>query len=229
MTDKLSYEHSDGIAHLHMDDGKANVMSEDMLHALLEAFDRAEAQEAVVLLSGRPRMFSAGYDLKMFSEGPEKIVRALRLGANVVLRMASFPFPVLIACTGHAVAQGAFTLLGADLRLGAAGPYKYSLNEVAIGLTIPHYGVEIARMRLQPSYFQKATITAATFTPEEAVRAGFVDEVVPEDGLMERAYEEAERLRKLNMQAHAGTKQRVRAGALQLLKDSIDRELVVPE
>jgi enoyl-CoA hydratase len=136
---------------------------------------------------------------------------------------------VLIACTGHAVAQGAFTLLGADLRLGAAGPFKYSLNEVAIGLTIPYYGVEIARMRLQPSYFQQATLTAATFTPEDALRAGFVDQVVPEEGLMERAFEEAGRLRKLDMKAHAGTKERVRSAALALLRDSIDRELVVPE
>lgn len=229
MTDKLSYECSDGIAHLHMDDGKANVMSEEMLRSLLAAFDRAEGEQAVVLLSGRQRMFSGGFDLKMFSEGPQKIVSSLRLGAQLVLRMASFPLPVLIACTGHAIAQGAFTLLGADVRLGAAGPFKYSLNEVAIGLTIPHYGVEIARMRLQPSYFQHATITAATYTPEEALRAGFIDEVVPENGLMERAYEEAERLRKLNMPAHAGTKLRVRAAALELIRASIDQELVVPQ
>lgn len=228
-TEKLSYECSDGIAHVHMDDGKANVMTEDMLNALLAAFDRAEAEQAVVLLSGRPRMFSGGYDLKMFSEGPQKVARTLRLGATLVLRMASFPFPVLAACPGHAVAQGAFTLLAADVRLGAAGPFKYSLNEVAIGLTIPHYGVELARMRLQPSYFQHSTLTAATYAPEEAVRAGFVDEVVPESGLMERAYEEAARLRKLNMQAHAGTKLRVRAGALELIRASIDQELVVPE
>jgi enoyl-CoA hydratase len=225
---RISYECSDGIAHIRMDDGKANVMSEGMLTELLAAFDRAETDGAVVLLSGRERMFSGGYDLKMFSEPPATIVKVLRLGATLCARIADFPLPVLMACTGHAVAQGAFTLLAADVRLGAAGPFKLGLNEVVIGLTIPHYGVELARMRLTPSYFQHATITGAMYTPEEAVTAGFLDAIHPPHALLERAREEAQRLRKLNMQAHAGTKRRVRAPALALIRDSIDTELVVP-
>jgi enoyl-CoA hydratase len=211
-----------------MDDGKANVMSQELLGALHEAFDRAEADNAVVMLSGRERMFSGGYDLKMFSESASVIASTLRLGATLVARMADFPLPVLAVCTGHAVAQGAFTLLAADVRLGAEGPFKLGLNEVVIGLTIPHYGVEIARSRLNPSYFQHATITGAMYAPEEAVRAGFLDAIYPQDVLLQRAREEALRLRKLNMPAHAGTKRRVRAAALELIRNSIEQELVVP-
>jgi len=228
MTEKLRYELKEGIAHVHMDDGKANVMTRDMLEALLGALDRAEADSAVVLLTGRERIFSGGYDLKMFSESPTTIVSTLRLGATVVARMADFPFPVLAMCTGHAVAQGAFTLLAADVRLGAEGPFKLGLNEVVIGLTIPHYGVEIARSRLSPTYFQHATITGAMYAPDEAVRAGFLDAVYPADQLAARAEEEAQRLRKLNMEAHAGTKRRVRADVLTRIRQSIEQELVLP-
>jgi enoyl-CoA hydratase len=228
MTEKLRYELKDGIAHVQMDDGKANVMTKDMLEALLAAFDRAEADGAVLVLRGRERVFSGGYDLKMFSESPAVVVSTLRLGATLVARMADFPLPVLAVCTGHAVAQGAFTLLAADVRLGAEGPFKLGLNEVMIGLTIPHYGVEIARSRLQPTYFQHATITGAMYAPEEAVRAGFLDAIYPPEQLTERALEEAQRLRKLNMEAHAGTKRRVRAGVLKLIRQSIAQELVVP-
>ena len=228
MTEKLRYELNEGIAHVHMDDGKANVMTRDMLEALLGAFDRAEADGAVVLLTGRDRIFSGGYDLKMFSESPAVIVSTLRLGATVVARMADFPFPVLAVCTGHAVAQGAFTLLAADVRLGADGPFKLGLSEVVIGLTIPHYGVEIARSRLSPTYFQHATITGATYAPEEAVRAGFLDAVYPQEQLTARALEEAQRLRKLNMPAHAGTKRRARAEVLARIRASIEEELVLP-
>lgn len=228
MTEKVRYELRDGIAHVHMDDGKANVMTQDMLEALLGAFDRAEADGAVVMLTGRERMFSGGYDLKMFTQAPAVIVGTLRLGATLVARMADFPLPVLAVCTGHAVAQGAFTLLAADVRLGSTGPFKLGLNEVVIGLTIPHYGVEIARSRLQPSYFQHATITGAMYAPDEALRAGFLDAIHPPDELMARALEEAQRLRKLNMPAHAGTKRRARAGVLQLIRESIESELKLP-
>lgn len=228
MTEKLRYELKEGIAHVHMDDGKANVMTRDMLEALLGALDRAEADGAVVLLTGRERIFSGGYDLKMFSESPAVILNTLRLGATVVARIAGFPLPVLAVCAGHAVAQGAFTLLAADVRLGAEGPYKLGLNEVVIGLTIPHYGVEIARSRLSPTHFQHATLTGAMYAPEEAVRAGFLDAVYPQEELTSRALEEAQRLRKLNMDAHAGTKRRVRAEVLKRIRDSIDQEPVLP-
>ena len=149
-------------------------------------------------------------------------------GRLIDITRDDFPLPVLSVCTGHAVAQGAFTLLASDVRFGAAGAFKLGLNEVVIGLTIPHYGVEIARMRLSPSWFQHATITGAMYSPEEALRAGFLDALYPAEELMTRAKEEAQRLRKLNMPAHVGTKRRARAAALKLIRDSIEQELVVP-
>jgi len=225
---KLSYDCSDGVAHIRMDDGKANVMSEEMLLALHSALDRAEADKAVVMLSGRERMFSGGYDLKMFQGSLDHVARVLRLGAKLVFRLASFPTPVLMVCTGHAVAQGAFTLLAADVRLGCAGPFKLGLNEVAIGMTIPWYGVEISRMRLSPACFNHATLTAAVYTPEDAVRAGFLDAVHPAQELVSRATEESQRLRKLNMPAHHATKLRVRRAALAELEAAIDEPIAVP-
>ena len=52
-----------------MDDGKVNVMSLAMQAALRNAFDRAEADQAVVLLTGRPGVFSAGFDLPTLRAG----------------------------------------------------------------------------------------------------------------------------------------------------------------
>ena len=225
MTDTVSYELREGVAHIRMDDGKANVMSERMLSALHAAFERAQLERAVVLLSGRERMFSGGYDLGLFSRDQAEIVRTLRAGGELVERMARFPFPVVIACSGHAVAQGAFTLLAADERIGARGPFKLGLNEVAIGLTIPHYGVELARMRLSAPWFDHATLTGTLYDPEQAQRAGFLDELCEPGELQERALAAARRLCKLDMQAHAATKLRVRGPALARIRDGIDAEL----
>lgn len=207
-----------------MDDGKANVMSERMQHALSEALDRAEADRAVVLLTGRGRIFSGGYDVAMFKRSRDEIVRTLRAGGQLVQRLLGFSLPVVAACTGHAVAQGAFLLLAADARIGAAGPFKIGLNEVAIGLTIPYYGVEIARLRLAAPWFNHATTTGTLYPPDEALVAGFLDRVVEHPDVLAVAREEARRLTTIDMNAHAGTKERIRRHALTTIREGIESE-----
>ena len=108
MSEPVSYHLEDGIAALGMDDGKVNAMSIAMLESLHAAFDRAEADRAVVLLSGREGIFSDGFDLKVFPQGPGPTVKMLRLGATLAERILSFPFPVVTACPGHAYPAGAF-------------------------------------------------------------------------------------------------------------------------
>lgn len=221
----VTYDLKDSIATITMDDGKANVMSEMMQGALAAALDRAESDAAVVLLVGRGRIFSGGYDTAMFGRSPDEIVRTLRGGGNLVHRIFAFPRPVVVACTGHAIAQGAFLLLAADVRIGAAGEFKIGLNEVAIGLTIPHYGVEIARARLAVPWFHHATLTGALYSPDAARTAGFLDRVVDHPDVLATALEEARRLRTIDAKAHAGTKQRARRQALAAIREGIDTEL----
>lgn len=223
-TSPVTYGLDGSIATIVMNDGKANVMSKDMLHALDEALDRAEADRAVVVLTGRPGMFSGGYDLKMFNRGREEVVATLRAGGNLVTRLLGFPRPVVVACTGHAVAQGAFTLIAGDVRIGAAGAFKIGLNEVAIGLTIPHYAVELARCRLSAPAFNYATTTGFFYAPDEARAAGFLDQVVDASDVVSVAMEQAQRLASIDLNAHAGTKQRVRGHALASMREGIERE-----
>jgi len=196
-----------------------------MLEAIHAALDRAEADEAVVLLRGRDGYFSAGFDLRVFQEEPERIVEMLTLGATLCERILSFPTPVLVACSGHAIAAGSFLPLAADLRIGADGPFKLGLNEVQIGLTVPLFVVELARQRLAPAHFDRALVTAAMYNPTEAVEAGFLDRVVPAAELAGAAREAAEQLAGLNAEAHRATKLRVRAAALEALRDGIETEL----
>lgn len=224
-TGPVDYKLNGSIATIAMDDDKANVMSEAMLIALDRALDRAERDRAVVLLVGRPRCFSGGYDLAMFQRGQEEVARTLRRGAELVIRMLGFPLPIVLACTGHAVAQGAFTLLAGDVRIGATGDYKIGLNEVAIGLVPPHYGVEIARFRLTPAGFNHALTTGTLYRPEQAQEIGFLDRVVSAESLLEVAHEEAKQLCGIDMNAHAGTKERVRADVLCRMREGIAKEL----
>ncbi|WP_040775177.1 crotonase/enoyl-CoA hydratase family protein [Nocardia pneumoniae] len=225
MTELVTYRLDDGVATIALDDGKANVMSENMIRDIAAALDRAEADRAVVLLTGRSRMFSAGYDLATFSRSPGDIRRTLRAGGELVHRLLGFPFPVVAACPGHAIAQGAFTLLATDVRFGVAGEFKLGLNEVAIGLTIPHYGVEVARHRLTAPGFDRAANTGILVGPELAREWGFLDELVADaDELHTRATAEARRLTGIDLAAHAATKLRVRAQVLAAVRSGIDTE-----
>jgi enoyl-CoA hydratase len=220
-----TYELDGKIATIRMDDGKVNAFSIEMLQSLLSAFDRAEEDGAVVVMTGREAYFSAGFDLKVFSERPDEIVEMLTLGARLSERVLSFPTPVLVACNGHAIAAGTFPTLAADLRIGRGGPYKLGLNEVRIGLTVPLYVVELARQRLTPRDFDRALVTAATYSPQEAAAAGLLDRVVPAGEFDDAVTTAAEELAGLDMGAHAATKERVRGGALRALRGAVEEEL----
>lgn len=214
----IKYELDNGVATVTMDDGKANAFTATMLSALNAALDRAANDRAVVVLSGRDRMFSGGYDLAMFARSPEETARTIKAGGALVERLFAFPLPIVAACTGHAVAQGAFTLLASDVRIAAQGPFKIGLNEVAIGLTIPHYGIELTRARLTPSWFNHATLTGTLYSPDEAALAGFVDRVVDASTVRDTALAEARRLTKIDIAAHAATKLRVRRHTLDAIR-----------
>ena len=225
MAELASYELEGRIATIAMDDGKVNALSIEMLKAVMGALDRAEEDGAVVVLTGREKFFSAGFDLKVFQERPHEIVEMLTLGARLSERILSFPTPVVVACPGHAIAAGTFPALAADLRIGVEGPYKLGLNEVKIGLTVPLYVVELARQRLTPRDYNRSLTTAHMYSPEEAVAAGLLDRVVPVERLREESMEAAEELAGLNMEAHAATKERVRGASLATLREAIDTEL----
>jgi enoyl-CoA hydratase len=228
MSTLVSYECSDGVGTIRMDDGKVNAMSMAMMREVNAALDQAVADKAVVVLTGRTGVFSAGFDLAVFKQGAEPLREMLRAGAELNLRILSFPTPLIAACSGHAIAMGSFLLMSADVRIGADGPFRIGMNEVAIGLTLPYFAVEIARQRLSPSYFNRAANLAEMYAPNEAIAPGFLDRVVPPGQLLDNAQQSAAALRKLDMAAHAGTKLRVRGPALAALRQAIDSELGSP-
>ena len=221
----MTYSRTDLVSTVAMDDGKVNVFSIGMLRSLHEAFDLAEQDGTVVLVKGRPGCFTAGFDLQALSGPPEDVLTLLRLGASLAERILTFPAPVAVACTGHAFPAGAFLLMAADVRLGAAGPFRLGLNEVRIGLTLPWFAVVLARHRLTPAHFDHAAVTGDMFSPETAREAGLLDVVVSAADLDQAARAVAEDLASLDRRAHLTTKQRVRRPVLEELRAAIEAEL----
>jgi enoyl-CoA hydratase/carnithine racemase len=69
MPGPVTYSCNGTISRIVMDDGKANVMSVAMLKALHAAFDEAERDKTVAVLSATGRHFSGGFDLNVFAKG----------------------------------------------------------------------------------------------------------------------------------------------------------------
>jgi enoyl-CoA hydratase len=220
----VTYRLEGPIATIAMDDGKMNALSLDMLTQLDAALDRARTDRAVVVLTGREGVFSAGFDMRSMTAGGADAYAMVRAGFELAERMLAFPVPVVIACTGHAIAMGAFLLLSGDYRLGALGAHRIGANEVAIGITMPFFGVEISRQRLSPAHFHRAVINAEMYGPEDAVAAGFLDRAVPASELPEAARSAAAGLAKLDAGVHAASKLRARRHALQAIRTAIEAD-----
>jgi enoyl-CoA hydratase len=220
----VDYQLADSIATITMDDRKVNALSPTMLGELNAAFDRAQADRAVVVLTGRDKVFSAGFDLAVLRAGGEAAIGMVRDGFELAYRVLGFPQPVVVAATGHAMAMGVFLMLAGDYRIGADAPYKMAANEVAIGLTVPLAAIEILRYRLTPSAADRAAILAETFTPDTAVAAGLLDRVVPGWDLAGAARELATALSTLDRGALAGTKARARQGVLERMRAALEAE-----
>jgi len=220
----VSYRLCDSVATITMDDGKVNVLSQAMLTELGAAVGRAEADRAVVVLTGREGVFSAGFDLPVLRAGGTEAADLMRAGFDLAARLLALPTPVLVACGGHAVAMGAFLVLSGDYRIGASGGYKITANEVAIGITMPRAAVEICRQRLTPAALNRAVVLAEVFPPDNAIAAGFLDRVVPAAELAQAAAAAAAKLASLDREAHAATKQRARQLLGHALRDAIDAD-----
>ncbi len=217
----VTYELAESIAIISLDDGKVNVMSAEMQRQIHAALDRAEADEAVVIITGRARVLSAGFDLGILARGGIEAAEMCDGGFKLAARILAFPYPTVIACPGHAIAMGAFLLLSADYRIGVEGTFKFVANEVALGITVPMAATEILRQRLTPAAFNRAAILSEEFSPVNAVEAGFLDRVVPPDDLLATARAMATTFSQLNMKAHAATKQRARAATLTAINAGI--------
>jgi enoyl-CoA hydratase len=225
MSELVRYRLEGKTAVVEMDDGKANALSDAMIDALREALTRAEGEASAMVLAGRAERFCAGFDLRVMMSGPDNAKALLGRGSDLLMRLYGTPIPLVIACAGLALAGGALVVLTGDLRIAAAGAFKIGLNEVAIGMPVPVLAMELARDRLHAAALPRATLMAHVHTPDEALAAGYVDEVVAPGEVMTRALAEAVRLGALGRMPFRATKERLRGKTIEYIKSSLESDM----
>ncbi|HEV7524685.1 MAG TPA: crotonase/enoyl-CoA hydratase family protein [Acidimicrobiia bacterium] len=225
VTELVQYEVRDRIAHVTIANGKANALSFEVLGGIGDALSRAEdageGEVGALLISGTPGMFSGGFDLQVMRAGGEAAGRLVTDGGELFARMYASPLPVVVACTGHAIAAGALLLLGADARIGARGEFRIGLIETQLGMVLPRWAVELAQERLSKRHVQDATVGARIYDPDGAVDAGFFDSVAPPESLADAAAAEAQRWAAFSRAAYRGQVRMCRGERLARLAEAI--------
>jgi len=221
----VSYELTGVVAVVRIDDGKANALTPELIGEVNAALDRAEREAHAVVVTGRPGRFSAGFDLAIMRQGGDATLGLTASGGELACRLFGFPRPVVLACTGHAIAMGAVLLCSGDVRLGADGDFKIGLNETANGMTLPVFALELARERLAPEHLTRATLMAEIYDPKGAVAAGFLDSVVAPDAIETAALATAARLAKIPSAAFAGSKLRLRGAVIDFVRRTLPEDM----
>ncbi len=223
--DPVHYSLEGNVALVRMDDGKANALSEAMIDGLVAALARAESEASAMVLVGRPDRFCAGFDLRIMMSSPDAAKALLSRGADMLMKLYGSKIPLVIACTGHALAGGALVLLTGDVRIGALGAYRIGLNEVQIGMPVPVLAMELARDRIVPTELGPATLLARIYDPEQAARVGYLDRTADATTVLDAAKAEAAQLAGLPRTAFEPTKVRLRGKTIEHIRSTLDADM----
>lgn len=191
--DRVTLELRDGIATVTLSwPEKLNAMSRELMRSLAAQLDVVAASDAlrVVLVAGSGRAFSVGGDLVEFEEAlradPSRLLADLRFNQEVFRRVEALPVPVIGVANGLAVAGGLELLLCCDLILAARGA-RLGDGHARYGV-VPAGGATVRlRERISPSRAAQLFYTASLVDAETLHAWGLVNEVLPDDRLMDRA------------------------------------------
>jgi len=217
----MDYQLKDDIAFINIDDGKANAMNHEFIDGMNAAFDKAEAEAKAIIIHGREGMLSAGFDLKALAKGGDQAAQMLEKGMALMTRMYALPLPVITMCEGHAIGMGAFILMASDNRIGADTEYTVNLPETAIGMPFTPVLMSLIKDRIVNTEQTIAVVQSKKYTPAEAVQAGFLDQLVPADKLLDSAIALAKQLSELPKAFYKANKLDLRGDRLEVMRASL--------
>ena len=178
------------IATVTLNRGKVNALNEPMVEELAESFESLEKDGNVnsLILTGRGKFFSFGFDVPEFLGYPKKdFLKYLENFANLYTYVFQFSKPVVAALNGHTIAAGCMLATACDYRLMVSGKAKISLNEITFGSSVFAGSVEMLKFCVGQRNATSILYSGGMYSAEEAFDLALVDQVTPEDTLAEEA------------------------------------------
>ena len=223
----IQSEIKDGVARLRIDHGKPNSIAQAVSEELIAALDEASRSDEVkaVVLFGKPGMFSGGFDLPTMREGPRAAREMVKAGGRLLANILDHPKPIVAGCAGHAVAMGSFMVMACDERIGARGDFKLGMNETAIGMTLPIFGIELARAKLSKRHYERAIVHSTMYDPQGALEVGILDRLVEPESLEAEAIAAATRLGELHQPSFRNNKRQARGDLAERILSTLDENM----
>lgn len=166
---------------------KGHAINQELVNELTEAFVKlgdADGVEGVILTSSGP-IFSAGLDVvELFRYNEGQMVKFWGSFARLVRDIIAFPKPTVCAINGQSPAGGCILAMACDHRVMAFGDHRIGLNEVPVGVVVPHFGIELARATVGSRKAAQMFYNGLLLQPEEAREFGVVDETCMLEELM---------------------------------------------
>ena len=179
----VRYEADGGVARITLDHPETrNALSDELLDALTEAFERARDDDAVrcvVLTSSHEKVFSSGGNLAGFAadvplahkhRGIERFPRLFRL-------IGELGKPTLCAANGHVLAGALGLALACDLIVAREG-VRFGTPEINVGV-FPFMIMALIYRNVGRKKTNELLLLGEQISAEEAERIGIVNRVVP--------------------------------------------------
>lgn len=194
---------------------KLNPLSTTTLREIALAAQWFNTTDAhVVVVTGEGRGFSAGFDLGEFAGGDRESPDGASsrdqadLGRLMAESMDRMTAVTIAAIKGPCVGGGVVLAGVCDLRI-AADDTVFSIPEVDLGIPLAWGGIPRLVREIGPALTRELVLTCRPFSPEEALRIGFVNRVVPRAELESAVDELAVQLAKKAPSVVRATKRQV--------------------
>ena len=200
---------------LTMNDGE-NRWNTTFVREFAAALDTVEASDgpaALVTTSADEKFFSNGLDLEWRkSEGEHRGGDRAVFGAEFMAlmgRLITFPVPTVCAINGHAFGAGFMAALCHDVRFMRRDRGFICANEIQLGMIIPPPELALFQHKIPMNAFFETVQLARRWTGPDALAAGIVQQVEPQDTLLDAAIQRAAELSPLgaNRQVYQAQKE----------------------
>jgi enoyl-CoA hydratase/carnithine racemase len=191
----INYRTDSGVAVIEMNDPPANTYTYEMMRQLDDAILRARMDNNVyvLLLTGAgDKFFSAGANIKMLSTVDPTFKYYFCLHANeTLLRLEHTPKLVIAALNGHTVGGGLEIAMAADIRIARKDSGKVGLPEINLGVLPGTGGTQRLSRLVGKSKAIELMVTGNTYTFEEALEYGIINDIYERENFMENVMQYA--------------------------------------